>query len=273
MKIAIQGQAGSFHDQAARLFFGADSTELITCKTFAEVFAAVESGDADAGMAAIENSLYGSIRESHDLLMQHDLTIVGEVSLPIHQQLIASQPRDLDAILHVYSHPAALDQCRNFLRTKLPQAEAIEWFDTAGAVQHLRENPDEPWAAIAGTQAANLYTAPILAQDIEDETGNVTRFLALARPGELTPQNPNKASLNLITPHQSGSLHRALGVFERHNANLTKLESRPVRGQPFKYQFFVAVETDPTTLDQIVTELTAQQCQVRVLGTYIANGL
>lgn len=114
MKIAIQGQAGSFHDQAAREFLAINPPSSLLAKHLQGVFAAVESGDADAGMAAIENSLYGSIGESHDLLIQHDLAIVGEVSLPIHQELIASHPRNLDEILHVYSHPAALDQCRTF---------------------------------------------------------------------------------------------------------------------------------------------------------------
>ena len=272
MKIAIQGEAGSFHDQAARQFFG-EEVELFPCETFAEVFVATESKQADAGIAAIENSLYGSIRESHDLLMEHSLNIVGEVLLPIHQQLITKEPIELHDITHVYSHPAALNQCRDFFRKNLPNAEVIEWYDTAGAVQHIIENPEQPWAAIASTRAAASYDATIVQPDIEDEPGNVTRFLALARSGEYQPKNPNKASLNLVTPHTPGALYHARGAFEKYNANLTKLESRPVRGQPFNYQFFIAVETEPKNLQNIVAELETQNCQVRILGTYVADGL
>lgn len=273
MKIAIQGEAGSFHDEAAHIFFAQQDIELAACRTFADVFMTVESGAAEAGLVAVENSLYGSIRETHDLLLTHQLTIVGEVSLAIHQQLITTGHRALGDITQVFSHPAALDQCREWLRVNVPHAEIIEWYDTAGAVQHVVHHADAPWAAIASEHASALHGGHITVPNINDEAGNVTRFLVLARPGEHVATQPNKASLNLITSHQPGALYQALGVFEHRGANLTKLESRPVRGQPFRYQFFIAVETDPTTLAMITTELTEQKCQVRILGTYRANAL
>lgn len=266
MKIAIQGQTGSFHDAVARRFFG-EGIELVCCETFHELFVSLKTGKSDQAVCAIENSLYGSIADNYDLLLRYRFPIVGEAVEHVHQNLICLPGTTLTDITEVYSHPVAIDQCREWLENNLPDAEVIEHHDTAGAVEYVK-SLDSPYAAaIAGKQAALLHDMPILVHDIEDETTNLTRFFVLDPHGK-SVQNADKASLVLITSHAPGALYRALGVFAGRGVNLTKLESRPIRGEAFKYQFFVDAECDAPTLVTIITELNAQDCTVITLGHY-----
>lgn len=267
MNIAIQGEIGSFHHQATTALFADDDYSILPCESFRKVFQAVEQGLADFGVVAVENSLYGSLHETYDQLVKTKFSIVGEISLPIHQNLIAQPGTDLSQIAEVLSHPAALDQCRNFLETQLPNAELIERTDTAGAVAEIADSKLPHQAAIASRHASNLYHMSIIAEDIEDEPDNITRFIIIS-PRPQTVQHANKASLILTTSHQPGALHQALGVFEQNHANLTKLESRPVRGQPFRYQFIIDVHTDQSTLITLVHGLEQLDCSVEVLGHY-----
>lgn len=269
MRIAIQGEQGSFHAEAASRLFGNDA-ELVPCDSFHGVFEALRNHAADAGVVAVENSLYGSLHETYDLIVRHHTPITAELSLEIHQQLIAFAEAQPEDIVEIYSHPAALDQCRNYLETHFPQAELVEYFDTAAAVAYIKENDYRTAAAIASSSAARLHSMTVLAANIEDEAENITRFVALKlEPEQVT--DANKASLILVTSHQPGALYDALGVFKAHGANLTKLESRPVRGEAFKYQFIVDAETDETTLARITDELYAQHCSVTLLGHYRAS--
>ena len=266
MRIAIQGDAGSFHDAAAQHLYGTNYT-LVACENFRDVFDAISEGVADAGVVAVENSLYGSLHETYDMIVHWRYPIVGEVSLNIHQQLIGWPEATLAEITEIYSHPAALDQCRNYLETHFPDADIVEYFDTAAAVEYIKTDGLRGAAAIASRQAAELHDMQILAENIEDETDNITRFVAL-QPHPKATDIANKASLILVTSHAPGALHDALGVFKTHDANLTKIESRPLRGEAFKYQFIVDVETDSRTLDIIVKALAEQDCVVTVLGCY-----
>lgn len=265
-RVAIQGEPGSFHHAAARQLCG-DDIELVCCATFGAVFQAVQSGSADIGVVACENSLYGSIAEVYDLLLHYRLPITGEHIEHIHQNLITHPEADLTSIREIYSHPVALNQCRAWLAANLPKAELIEHHDTAGAVDEISLTPSPYMAAIAGSEAAQLYGLPILAANIEDEKTNLTRFLLLDSAAQ-PAVDATKASLVLTTSHQPGALYRALGIFAEANANLTKLESRPIRGEAFHYQFIIDVMCDIKSLHTIQSALEAQNCRVDLLGYY-----
>lgn len=266
--VAIQGAAGSFHHLAAQKWFG-ENVRIVSCKSFADVFGALETRRAGCAIVAIENSLYGSVSEVYDLLLTHNYPIIGELPEHIHQQLIGYEGTRPDAITRVYSHPVALNQCRKFLDAWLPGAERIEYHDTAESVAFIKSLNDPTAAAIASHTAARLHEMKILHTNIEDETTNFTRFLIL-RPGAEAVDSANKASLVLRTDHSPGALHRALGVFASLGINMTKLQSRPIRGRVFKYQFFVDIEADAEQLAIAVERLTAQECEVTVLEHYKA---
>lgn len=269
MKVAIQGGPASFHAAVASRLVGPD-IELVCCDTFAEVFRSMADSTADRAVVANENSLFGSIREVYDLLLQYRYPIVSEAVEHIHQQLIALPGTVLSDIREVYSHPVALDQCRHYLETTLPHAEIIEHHDTADAVRFVQDQRLAHAAAIAGTLAAKQYDMSIIAEDIEDEPTNLTRFLLLD-PSCTTPViGANRAALVLTTANRSGALYQALGIFAAHGVNLTKLESRPIRGEAFRYQFYVDAETDAVQLAAVTTELEEQDCAVTTLGHYPA---
>ena len=267
MKIAIQGEAASFHEVAAQQFFGRDDATIVPCNTFTDVFKALKNDTVDAAVVAIENSLYGSIREVVDLCLAHHYPIVGEVVLHIHQQLIVFPDAQKSDIKRIFSHPVALDQCRDYLEKNFPDAELVEHHDTAGAVEFIKEHDLKNAAAIASAAAAKLHGMHILEHEIEDEKINFTRFVVIQKKSREI-KDANKASLILSTSHQPGALYHALGVFAHYDANLTKLESRPIRGEHFKYQFFVSVEIDHATLDIAIEELKVQDCNVILLGHY-----
>lgn len=272
-KVAIQGTAGSFHEAAARSFFGNKPTQLVPCDTFRSVFTTLQNNDADVAVVAIENSLYGSIHDVYDHLVTTHAHIVGEVLLPVHQQLIVlSDTVKLSDISEIYSHPAALDQCRNWLHTHLPNAELIEYYDTAGAVEYIATKKLDHAAAIASTQAAHLHKLVVIAKNIEDDPSNTTRFIVIAKE-KVQEDEANKASLLLITSHQPGALHAALGIFAANNCNLTKIESRPIRGQKFRYQFIVDVQVSRDQLITISTELEQQNCRLTLLGHYRSSSI
>jgi prephenate dehydratase len=268
-RVAIQGQIGSFHHTVTNRWF--PDYDLVCQDTFHGVFEALKAKQADQAVVAIENSLYGSIADVYDLLLKYKYPIVGELVEHIHLQLMAKDGVKLSDITEVYSHPVALNQCREWLEEHLPDVEIIEHHDTAGAVAYVSELDSPFTAAIAGTQASELYKIPILERDIEDEKTNLTRFVVLdpTAPGEIP--GANKASLVITTTHHAGALYEALGVFAQHAVNLTKLQSRPIRGKKFQYQFFIDAECDATTLHKIQNDLSDLGCTVHTLGHYVQN--
>lgn len=268
MRIAIQGESGSFHHQAAKLWFSSDAT-IMPADTFTDTFALLEHG-ADQAVVAVENTLYGSINETLDLIEQHRYPVVGELYLRIRQQLIGLPGASLQDITRIYSHPVALVQCEQYLDTHFPHAERIEHPDTAGSVRLVAERNDPHVAAIAGQAAAETYNLPIIAKNIEDNKENFTRFLVL-NPNGTSPADANKTSLVLTTDHTPGALAHALSVFAKNGSNLTKLQSRPVVGDPWKYRFYVDVEAAGPTLDAQIAEIRQQGCTVTVLGQYKAG--
>lgn len=267
MKIAIQGELGSFHDTATQQFFANTPYAIVPKATFSAVFDSLEQKTADLGVVAVENSLFGSIHETYDQLTRHDFTIIGEIQLPVHQNLIALPNTSLSDITEVISHPAALDQCRNYLNTILPNANIREHDDTAGAVADIAKSGNQHQAAIASVAAAELYHMRIIASDIEDELDNITRFIVIS-PKPQKIKNANKASLILTTDHQPGALHQALGIFKQNQINLTKLESRPVRSQAFRYRFIIDVSANQDQLISVIHQLEQQNNEVKLLGHY-----
>ena len=163
MNIAIQGDAGSFHDEAARKLYGNDIS-LVACESFRDVFAAVADGAAETGVVAVENSLYGSLHETYDMILKHKFPIIGEITLAIHQQLIGFPGATKAEITEVYSHPAALDQCRNYLEDHFPNADIVEYYDTAAAVEHIKQSGLLGAAAIASKRAAETLCASYVAE-------------------------------------------------------------------------------------------------------------
>lgn len=267
MKVAIQGEIGSFHDAATRQFFGDTLLEIAPQPTFRAVFDSLASGQTDLGIVAVENSLYGSIHETYDQLIRHNFAIIGEIQLHIHQNLIVKPGTSIGNITEALSHPAALDQCRDWLADNLPQAKISSIYDTAGAVALVAQSDNNSLAAVAGKQAATLHGMQVLAPNIEDEPDNITRFIVVSPQPKTTPR-ANKASLILVTDHRPGALYKALGIFEQNQANLTKLESRPVRGQPFRYQFIVDVLANQEALITIDHQLEQLGFSTTLLGHY-----
>lgn len=178
MRVAIQGDAGSFHHQAANQYFG-DDTEIVACETFADVFAALDSGSADRAVAAISNSWYGVLPEVTELQAKYNFEVLGKLDLPIHQHLIALPSAELKDIKVVLSHPVALEQCSKYFDEHLPNAERREYHDTAAAVEYVNDRQDPSIAAVAGTWASEIYNVPILTEKIENDPNNSTKFLML----------------------------------------------------------------------------------------------
>jgi prephenate dehydratase len=267
MKIAIQGEPGSFsHEAALKLVPGA---EIVPCALSAEVFAELDERAADAAAIPIENSLAGSVLEHFDLLLAHDVKVVRETLVRIRHNLIAIESASLDEIERVYSHPVALAQCRRFLAAH-PRMKAIAFYDTAGSVKQLVEQQDPYAAAIASKPAATYYGAEILAAGIEDNPENFTRFFLVRRgaDGEFDPQS-NKLSIAFSVENRPGSLVAALSALSSQGTNLTKIESRPVEGKPWEYVFYVDCQIRAAEEGARVLEALRAHCaMVKELGRY-----
>lgn len=273
MKIIIQGIRGAFHEVAARQFFGA-SVEVVPALSFPELFQQAELGvTCDAAIVAIENSLAGSILGNYKLLKNSSLKIVGEVFLPIGQHLMALPGVELSDIEEVRSHPMALAQCEHFFRQN-PHIRRVEADDTAASAERLARHRSKKIAAIASELAADIYGLNIIARNIEDDSSNSTRFLAIVPPAMEADyaQKPNKTSLCFVTPHKPGSLSYVLGVMAYHGANLTKIQSLPVEGELWKYRFFVDYIFENEEDNQmIIKNLSNNVSELQILGIYPAS--
>jgi prephenate dehydratase len=236
---AFQGERGAFGDEAVRAHFG-DEIEPFPCRTFADVFRAVASGEVDYGLVPVENSQAGSINEVYDLLRQHDLFVIGEISHPVNQCLLCLPGQRLSDIKRVISHPQALAQSDQFLREL--GVETVATYDTAGSAKMIREENLLGVAAVAAAGAAELYELDILARGIQSVKDNYTRFIALGREPAPRREGLAKTMLVMATAHQPGSLHACLGVLAANNINLLKLESRPSRQRIWEYVFYLDFE-------------------------------
>ncbi|HKF49806.1 MAG TPA: prephenate dehydratase [Terracidiphilus sp.] len=237
MKIAIQGEPGSFSHEAA-LKLVPDAT-IVPTSLSADVFASVTDGTVDAAVIPIENSLAGSVLEHFDLLLEHDVLVERETLLRIRHNLIAMQGAKIEDISRVFSHPVALAQCRRYLAAH-PNMESFAHYDTAGSVKQLVELRDRHAAAIASAAAAKYYGAEVLAADIEDNPENYTRFFQIRRAAVASEDAAaNKTSIAFSLENRPGTLVAALSALSAMGTNLTKIESRPVHGKPWEYVFYV----------------------------------
>ena len=265
--IAFQGERGSFSEEAARKVFGAEFAAAPK-ETFPEVFAAVESGQVNFGVVPVENSLVGSIHQNYDLLLKHNLKIVGERSQRIVHHLIANPGVTIEELTSIHSHPVALDQCKDFLH-KYKQLTAVVEYDTAGSVKLIKEKQMHAAGAIAGSYAAELYEMAILASAIQDEPDNYTRFLVLAKtPAERSERS--KTSIVFALKNIPGVLFKALSVFALRDLDLTKIESRPLRKKAWEYYFYLDFigHIDDEAAKNAITHLREITTFLKILGSY-----
>jgi prephenate dehydratase len=266
LTVAIQGERGSFSHQAALEVLGQDLA-LLPRTSFDGVFDAVVSGVADRCVLPIENSLAGSIHENYDRLSARSLEIVGETQLRVRHCLVGLPGASVEGIRRVASHPVALAQCREFFARR-PGIEAVAAYDTAGAVLEMVRAADASQGAIASSLAAALHGGQVLLEEIEDDPQNFTRFLILAREGEPVA-GTSKTSIVFTLENQPGALYRALGVFALRGVDLAKIESRPLRGRPWEYAFYLDVLGDPQGVaGEAIDDLRRMARELRVLGSY-----
>ena len=275
-KVSFQGEPGAFSQAAARRLAGEDFT-AVPLPTFQEVFESVASGKCHAAVIPIENTLHGSIHENYDHLLRFDLPIYGETFVRIVHNLIAPPGVRFADIRRIYSHPVALNQCRHFLDAH-PEAERVPFYDTAGSVKMVMEQALKDAGAIASADAAQIYGAKILRKSIEDDRENYTRFFLLERPRsarktEAKPANVKfKTSVVFTVRNVAGALFRSLSAFALRDLNMTKIESRPLRGKPWEYLFyldFIGHKDDPAARNAL-GHLAELADTLRVLGCYPA---
>jgi len=269
-RVAFQGEPGAYSDEAISASLG--EVERLPCRTLREVFSAVETGAAQAGIVPVENSYAGSINETYDLLLASPLHIVGEVTHRVDHCLLALPGETLGTVRRVLSHPQALWQCEEFLRAH--GLQPVPDYDTAGAARRVAQEGLAHTAAIAGRRAARLYGLEVLAESIQTAADNLTRFLFLSRVPAPALEEA-KTSIVFGTENVPGALYRALGAFARRGLNLSKLESRPAQqrssgGAPWEYLFYVDVEAhvEAPLMAEALAELRGATTFLRVLGPY-----
>jgi prephenate dehydratase len=240
-RVAFQGELGAFSHRAACKIFG-PKIAPVHCLAFEDAFEAVTRKKAELAVIPIENTLAGSIHKNFDLLARHSLDVIGETSLRVKHNLIALPGVRFGQIRQIYSHPVALEQCTRLLR-RLKSVEKISFYDTAGSVKFIRDRGLRNAAAIASEEAARIYGMQILRRNVEDDSENHTRFLALSRRGNF-PRGGTKTSIVFGLKNEPGGLFKALSVFALRNIDLSKIESRPIRGKPWEYLFYLDLGSD-----------------------------
>lgn len=266
-RIAFQGERGAFSEEAALKLLG-PGIVLVPRGSFDATFSAIGECSADYVLAPMENSLAGSVHRSFDLLVESGLHIIGEVVIPIVHNLIGLPGSTIAGLLSVESHPVALAQCEQFFVVH-PRVKRIVTEDTAGSVREIMRAGDLRRAAIASARAAELYGAEIRQTHLEDDRENYTRFFLLSSSSEV-PEDADKISLVFQLPHSPGALQQALAPFAQRNLNLMKIESRPVRGRPWQYRFYIDLQAsvrDASTTSAI-EQLAKLAVELKVLGSY-----
>lgn len=274
-RVAFQGEHGAYSEQAIHQHFG-EQVQTLPCHAFEDIFGLVEHGGAAFGIVPVENSVAGSINKTYDLLLERDLTVVGEILLRVRHNLLALPGVGVGDIQQVRSHPQALAQCERYLNQH--GWRAIPWYDTAGSAKELAQHSEPGVAVIASALAARTYGLTVLEEGIEDIQWNFTRFFVVAQRGAALPVpaaagEPFKTSLVFATPHTPGALHGCLGEFASRGINLAKLESRPRRNRPWHYVFYLDFEGDwrQGACQEALVALLARAAFVKLLGSYPAG--
>lgn len=268
-KIGFQGELGAYSEQAIFRYFGKD-VEAVPLYSFEEVFNALGKDEIELGVVPIENFLAGSIVQTYDLLLEHNFYIVGEIFLGIHHNLIANKESNLNDIKEVYSHPQALAQCIDFIKEHKLVAKAS--YDTAGAVKEIKEENSLDKAAIASKITAEIYDMKILEENIESVKNNVTRFIIISKQELIEKKSDEEYLTSIIfsTADIPAALYKCLGGFATNKVNLTKLESRPVKGKIGDYFFYVDLEfhKEDESFRNALKELEFFSSSVKILGSY-----
>lgn len=265
MKVAIQGERGSFSHQAAKELIR--NADVLPCSLSIEVFDAVDSRKADCAVVPVENTLAGPVGVHLDLLMEREVFIQRELRLRIEHNLIAAPGIKLKDVREVLSHPVALDQCRHFFSTHRKIA-SVAFYDTAGSVKHLMANGLKNSAAIASHHAAKEYGARILMSGLEDDKQNFTRFFLVHKKKKVLP-GANQTSIVFSLKNVAGALFKALSVFALRDLDLSKIESRPVRGKPWEYMFYVDIlRGEDEAMRKALNHLGEITGFIKVLGIY-----
>ncbi len=271
-RVAIQGIAGCFHDIAAREYFRDEEIEVVDCETFKDVFETLKKDSSVLGAVAIENTIAGSLLGNHKLLQESGLKIAGEQKLRIKHNLVALPGQKIEDIHEVHSHPIALMQCQDFLK-KNRHIKAIESDDTASSARRVANEGKMGVAAICGELAAEIYGLEILERGIETNKRNFTRFLIVGDPWVVEDLNkgksPNKASLVFTLPHEEGSLAKVLSILSYYGLNLSKIQSMPLIGREWEYQFFISLSfNNYLHYTQAISAVTPLLKDLQILGEY-----
>jgi len=270
-KIAIQGGYGAFHEIAAIHYFENENIEIVPKNTFKDLFQALQQGLVDFGITAIENSLAGSILPNYTLLLESNMKIIGEIYLRIKQNLVALPGQTINDIKEIYSHPMALLQCQKFFED-YPHIKLIDSVDTALSAKDIRDNKLLGIGAISSTLAAQKYNLEIVSAGIETNKKNYTRFLILEeKNGKIKKNaNVNKSSITFALAHKIGCLSKVLSILSYYDINLSKVQSMPIIGKEWEYQFYVDLEIDDYGLyRQAVEAIRPFTSNLQILGEYM----
>lgn len=275
LRVGIQGFPGAFHEIAARLCFEGRPIDIVPCLTFEELVEKLEAGEEmDAALMAIENSLAGSLMANYKLLDQANLMAVGEVYLRVKQNLMVLPGVKIEDLTEVHSHPVAIEQCLDFFR-QYPHIQLIRTEDTALSARNIREKGLTTVGAIASTLAAELYDMEMLAEGIETNKKNYTRFLVLQRADlAITDPEADKVSISFAVSHTVGSLHKVLAILAAYNFNMSKIQSAPIIGKPWEYRLFIDyVAEGHVSVDQAYEALRPVTHELKLLGAYKQGNL
>ena len=268
--IAIQGIKGSYHHEVAQTVFGQE-INLYECDNFSEIPPLLINKKVDRAVMAIENTIAGAILPNYALINEYNLQICGEFYLPIQHQLMSLKGEDINSIKEVRSHPMALEQCRKYFRD-FPKIKLIEEKDTALVAKDISDNNKKGIAAIASKTASEIYDLDIIANDIQTNTANYTRFVILSIKNGNTPDKYTKASIRFLLNHETGSLLKTLQVFNDNNLNLSKIQSLPIVEKPWEYAFFVDLIFDESnSFIKAINEVKTIVNDLKVLGKYRRN--
>ncbi len=268
MLVAIQGERGAFSESAALQLLGQEA-KIVPCARFDDVFKALQSGHVKSAVIPIENTLHGSVHENYDHLLTYGFPIVGETNIRIVHNLIALPGVTLAKVKRIFSHPVALNQCLDFFAAN-PQFERVPFYDTAGSVKMIAEERLMDSAAIASAHAASNYGARILKRSIEDDRANFTRFFLLGSARPLSSEGRKKVSIVFATRNTPGALFRSLSALALRDISLTKIESRPLRGKPWEYLFYIDFlgDVEAMNVKNALSHLGESADLLRVLGCY-----
>lgn len=270
-RVAFQGARGAFSEQACSQILAHADLHFEPCERFFDTFSALRDGLVDYAVVPIENTLHGSVHENYDHLVQFEAPILAETQVRIVHNLIGRPEATTEGIGCAISHPVALAQCLEFFR-RHPGIRVESHYDTGGSVKTVMESGDASLAAVASSAAAEYYGATILEASIEDDPENYTRFFLLGENGAAVPDGvgPTKTSLVFVTKNEAGALYNCMSAFALRNINMTKIESRPLKGRPFEYRFYVDIQGEPGDDDCAAAIRSLQQIteSLAVLGSY-----